>query len=127
MSGAAAMHVRIIIFVSVVALMWNQEQTRADAVSSARGVLQRTIGQRASEFVLGEIPRENGLDVFVVEARDGKVTVTGSTGVAIARGAYEYLRRTCDCQVTWEGSHLPLPAKLPDFARTRVVCPNRYR
>jgi len=97
------------------------------AESSARGVLERLIGERANEFVLKEMPKEDGVDVFEVEASDGKVTVSGSSGVAISRGAYEYLRKACGCHVSWEGNRLPLPERFPDYPRTRVVCWNKYR
>ncbi len=97
------------------------------AVQAARGVLERTLGPQAAFFDLREIPKEGGLDVFVVSAKDGKVSVAGSSGVAICRGAYEYLREACHALVVWEGSRLDLPARLPDFAERRVVCPNRYR
>ena len=97
------------------------------AETAARGVLERLIGERADEFVLRVIPEENGYDVFEIEARGGKVTVLGSSSVAIARGAYEYLRRACGCHVSWDGDNLPLPKPLPDFPKTRVVCPNKYR
>ena len=96
-------------------------------VSAARGVLERLIGDRADEFDLKEIPGEIDRDVFEIEASNGTVTVSGSSGVTICRGAYEYLRKACDCQVSWDGDNLPLPRKFPDFPKTRVVCPNKYR
>src|SRR5580765_4480930 len=57
-------------------------QSEPATVTSAGGVLTRLLHQRASDFVLTEIPRENGLDVFIVESKDGTVHVAGSTGVA---------------------------------------------
>lgn len=107
-------------------LAWANEPGGA-AETAARGVLKRLIGKRADEFVLRVIPEENGYDVFEIEARGGKVTVSGSSSVAITRGAYEYLRRACGCHVSWDGDNLPLPKRLPDFPKTRVVCPNKYR
>lgn len=120
---------RIVLALAGVVTLMNpqQAQSRGDAVRAAQGVLQRTLGPKAAAFELKEVPRENGLDVFVVSAKDGKVSVAGSSGVAISRGAYEYIRRACRGLVTWEGSRLPLPDKLPDFAELRVACPHRYR
>ena len=96
-------------------------------VSPARGVLERLIGERADEFDLKEIPDEGGKDVFEIEAAGGTVTVFGSSGVAICRGVYEYLREACGCQVSWDGDNLPLPKTFPDFPKTRVVSGNKYR
>ena len=120
---------QIVLALAGVVTWMNLQEVRAqgDAVRAARGVLQRTLGPRAAAFELQEIPKENGLEVFVVSAKDGKVSVAGSSGVAIARGAYEYVRRACHGLVVWEGSRLPLPDKLPDFAELRGVCPYRYR
>jgi hypothetical protein len=89
--------------------------------SGARGVLERLIGRRAGEFVLEEIPKENGHDVFVIEASNGRVTVSGSSTIAMTRGAYEYLRKACGCLVTWDGDNLPLPKTMPSFPKTRVI------
>jgi alpha-N-acetylglucosaminidase len=100
---------------------------KADPVISAKGVLTRLIGARADDFVLTSIPKRGELDVFEVSAHDGKVYVAGSSGVAICRGAYEYLRDACNCMVSWEGSNINLPALMPDYPRREVVCPNRYR
>jgi alpha-N-acetylglucosaminidase len=99
----------------------------SNAELAAKGVLERLIGPRTDDFILKEIPKENERDVFEIEAIDGKVNVSGSGAVAISRGAYEYLRRACACLVTWDGDNLPLPKRMPDFPKTRVVCPNKYR
>jgi len=95
--------------------------------AAARGVLKRLIGARADDFVLKEISKEGHLDVYEVEARDGKVYVSGSSGVTICRGAYQYLKDACHCIVSWEGNHIDLPRTMPAWPRTRVVCPNQYR
>lgn len=98
------------------------------AIDAARGVIERTIGRQAANFELTPLPkRKDELDAFTVEARDGKVRVAGTSGVAICRGAYEYLRDACHVQVNWSGSNVKMPARLPDYARREVVGPNRYR
>lgn len=73
------------------------------------------------------MPSDNGLDVFEIEASGGHVKVAGSSAVAIARGAYEYIRDACKLQVTWGRSHVELPHRLPNYARRQVVCPSKYR
>ena len=99
----------------------------ADDISSARGVLTRFIGVRANDFVLRSIPKQGYLDVFEVSAHGGRVCVSGSSGVAICRGAYEYLKRECSCVFSWEGKTVKLPKQFPDSSKLHVVCPNRYR
>ncbi len=97
------------------------------SISSAEGVLKRTIGSSSRSFVLSDIPSENGLDTYEVRAANGKVYVAGSSAVAIARGAYEYIRSACHRQVTWGRMHVDLPKVLPDYGVHRVVCPNKFR
>ena len=97
------------------------------SIVAAQGVLRRTVGDRAAAFVLSEIPSENGKDVYEVEASGGHVRVAGSSAVAIARGAYVYIRDACKRQVVWGRPHIELPRTLPDFQKQRVVCPNKYR
>jgi alpha-N-acetylglucosaminidase len=95
--------------------------------SAARGVLERLLHQKSDAFVLKEIPKEDGRDVFEIEAQGGKVYISGSSGVAMCRGAYEYLKKACNSMVSWEGSQVDLPDRLPDYPKTRTVCPYRYR
>ena len=96
------------------------------ATSSAREVLTRLLGARADEVALGWIPLENGHQVYEVSASQGRVSIKGSSGVAICRGMYAYLRKACYSMVTWSGQHLAQPAKFPDFAPQRVVCPYQF-
>ena len=96
------------------------------ATSSARGVLTRLLGARANEFNLGWMPPVDERMVYRVEASGGRVSIKGSSGVAISRGAYAYLRQACNAMVTWSGQHLELPEKLPDYAERQVVCPYQF-
>ncbi|MGH9325682.1 MAG: alpha-N-acetylglucosaminidase [Terriglobia bacterium] len=100
------------------------EQDRSS--SSARAVLMRLLGVRANEFNLDWIASENGHQVYEVSASQGTISIKGSSGVALSRGAYMYLREACDAMVTWSGRHLVLPRRLPDYAHRRVVCPYQF-
>lgn len=81
---------------------------------AARGVLSRLIGKRADAFEFRQSGVGKGADWYSVKATGGKVTVSGSTGVAMCRGAYDYLKSRCGILVTWDGDQLGLPAKFPD-------------
>ena len=93
---------------------------------SARGVLTRLLGERADEFDLAWMPPVDGRMAYRIEASGGKVSIHGSSGVALSRGAYAYLREACNAMVTWGGQHLELPARFPDFAARQVVCPYQF-
>lgn len=96
------------------------------ATASARGVLTRLLGARADEFRLRWIEPEDGRMTYQLAASGGKVIVEGSSGVALARAAYTYLREAGNSMVTWSGRHLALPPKLPDYPQRGVVCPYRF-
>ncbi len=95
----------------------------APAVAAAQGVLQRLIGPHAADFHLEVQPTDAPGDTFDVSAANGSVTIRGNSTVALTRGAYAYLRQACHCMDGWEGSHLDLPATLPDFQATHVASP----
>lgn len=87
-------------------------------IAAAYGVLERTIGARAKEFKLEITPSKDGKDSFELTANGGKVTVKGTSGVAVDRAAYEYLKDKCNSFVSWEGSNINLPKRFPDDHRT---------
>ncbi len=62
---------------------------------------------------------------YEIEARGGEVTVRGTSGVAMCRGAYDYLRTVGAAQATWGGTTLNVPKKLPDL-RKSVDCPYKW-
>ncbi len=99
----------------------------ADQLSAARGVLHRLIGKRADAFKLEHIPKKGELDTYKLEADHGIVHIKASSGTALNRAAYAYLKEACHCIVTWDGDQLQLPSQLPDYPETEVVCPNQYR
>lgn len=98
----------------------------ADPVDAARGVLTRCFGPRAAEIRLESVPADQGRPVFEVEATNGIVTIRGSSGAALSRGAYTYLRAHDLAMFTWGGSRVALPNRWPDHPRERVVAPFRH-
>ena len=80
----------------------------------------------ARNFSFVQTPSSDGMDAFTVEAHHGKVFVTGTSSVAMCRGAYQYLKDACRCQVSWSGDNVDVPS-LPDYTLRYVSCPNRYR
>ncbi|ADV82374.1 alpha-N-acetylglucosaminidase [Terriglobus saanensis] len=95
-------------------------------VQAARALLYRQLGERASQFELKLIPLEGGNEVYEISAANGRVYLAGSSAVAMCRGAYSYLRATCNVMITWSGRHVELPAAFPDAPMQRVVCPYKF-
>ncbi len=96
-------------------------------IAAARGVLERWIGGRVVEFELLPLHGEPGQDAFEYSARGGTVRIHGTSTVALARGAYEYLRRHGGRQRAWSADASALPRRFPDAATTRGASPFSMR
>lgn len=110
-----------------IAWMTTTAAAEPSQTQAARDVLTRLMGARAAEFDLKQIPRDGDKDVFIVGACAGKVFVRGSSGVALSRGAYHYLRENGLGMVGWISRRVELPEHLPEFPETRVVSPHSMR
>ena len=92
----------------------------------ARLAWERHLGARADDFRFELVPSNDGLQFYEVSANGGRVSVKGSSGVALLRGAYAYLRSNSDGMFTWSGRQVHVPARLRDCPSYRVVCPYRF-
>jgi alpha-N-acetylglucosaminidase len=82
-------------------------------VEAALGVIERTTPSLKDFFRLEMIPADNGNDVFEIEHVGKDVVLRGNTGGSIASAYYHYLKKFCRCDVSWCGSQLSLPEKMP--------------
>lgn len=92
----------------------------------AGAVLRRVLRERAGEFDLTVAKERGPMLRYEYFASGGRVTIKASSPVALCRGAYAYLREHCGAMVTWSGSHLDLPEKLPAAPVTRVSSPYQH-
>ena len=80
---------------------------------AAKALIDRIVPSIANRFIVEEIPAENGKDVFEIQSRNGKIILRGNRALSIASALGYYLRYYCRCDISWNGSNLKLPAKLP--------------
>ncbi len=81
----------------------------------------------ADDFVVELLPDAEN-DVFEIASAKDKIILRGNTGVSVASALYFYLREYANCQVTWNGTNLRLPEKLPKVPATvRRESPYEYR
>jgi alpha-N-acetylglucosaminidase len=80
--------------------------TKDQAVPAARALLQRVLPAKAALFDLEWIPPEGGADVFEIEARDGRIVLRGTDGVALASALNTYLKQYCHAHLSWCGDQL---------------------
>lgn len=104
------------------------DRRQARAVS---GLLRRLLGDRSTEFIVSvnRSLSNDSLDVCELRsAKNNKIIATGSTGVALASGIYNYLKYFCNCHVSWSGKQLELPSPLPQLTGVqRIKTPHRFR
>ena len=100
---------------------------KSPITDGARGVFTRIIGADAAENIkLGTLPKVDGRDTYVYGAKDGKLAIRGSSGVAICRGFYDYMKANKLGQVGWSGSRVSIPESWPNTATKRVVSPYKF-
>lgn len=94
----------------------------AGPADAARGVVERRMPSIAGKVTFRELAHsgKQGNDTYEIEAKNGRLTVGGTSAVAMCRGLYDYLKEQCHCQMAWEGAQLSIPERLPDMKRRRV-------
>lgn len=76
-------------------------------------LINRVIPGHEQNFKVEQLATNASKDAFEIESVNGKIVLKGNNGVAVASALYYYLTEYCHCQVTWNGTNLHLPAKLP--------------
>ncbi len=90
-------------------------------------LIKRVIPGRATFFIVEPLQTKSK-DAFEIESKGGKIVLRGSNGVSIASALYYYLNEYCHCQITWNGTNLNLPQKLPVVAhKVHKTTPYTYR
>lgn len=98
------------------------------AVRAAEGLLARVAPAAARRVSFRAIQPEQGRDTWSVEAKHGRVVVSGSSGVAMASGLNWYLENKCHSNISWCGTNVRIPTRLPDVQpAVRKSTPYRYR
>ena len=76
----------------ILAVIATSTMMATTTTDGARGVIQRLIGDRADDITISEMPSPNGLDVYEVNATDGRLEIGGSSQSAICYAFHKYLR-----------------------------------
>ena len=97
-----------------------------DIEQAANKVLIRTIGaENAAIFQLSYQPGES-TDSYSIKVENNRVYVSGSSATALCRGAYDYLRNSCQSMISWSGNKINIPEQLSEVNKT-VSTPFKYR
>ena len=97
-------------------------------LTAASGLIHRVVPSIAAHFTLEHIPAEDGKDVFELASKDGQIILRGNNGVSIASALKYYLEHFCGCNITWNGTNLHLPDRLPPVPEPiHKQTPYKYR
>ncbi|MFF8829155.1 alpha-N-acetylglucosaminidase [Streptomyces sp. NPDC015131] len=98
-----------------------------DPLRPARDALVRLLPRHADQFVLR--PLRTGPERFRVTGSAGRVEVAATGPATALTGVHWYLKYVCGAHISWAGSQLNLPARLPapdrPLAREATV-PHRF-
>ncbi|OKS85425.1 alpha-N-acetylglucosaminidase [Mucilaginibacter polytrichastri] len=96
--------------------------------ASSYALIKRVIPGYERNFMVEMLPADAPKDVFEVEGVKGKIVLRGNNGVAVASALYYYLTQYGHCQITWNGTNLKLPLKMPlPVAKVHKSTPYQYR
>lgn len=103
------------------------DKAQGKAVS---GLLKRLLGDRSEDFIVtvNRSLSNDTLDVCELRStKNNKIVASGSSGVAVASGIYNYMKYFCNCHVSWSGDQLALPRPLPKLTGVlRINTPHRF-
>ena len=119
----------IIPIIVLVSLLSGCKNSGNKQIDEAANLIQRVLPDYAGQFKLQLIEKEGSNDVFEIEARNRKIVISGSSGVAICSGFNYYLKNYCNAVYNWRGvENLKISGDLPlDFEKIRKVSPCFYR
>lgn len=99
----------------------------ANITVPAKKLIERQIGNKAKDITYQAIPSVDGKETFGVVAKGGKLTLKGSSAVAICYAFHTYMREACNSMKTWSGEHINLPKKWNAYVLENQTTPYTYR
>ncbi|MGN0188178.1 MAG: alpha-N-acetylglucosaminidase TIM-barrel domain-containing protein [Candidatus Cryptobacteroides sp.] len=91
-------------------------------VRGSADAIERMFGH-IDNLEIGYMEPSGPSDRYLVEARDGRLSVRGSSPSAVCYAFGKYLREACGTMLTWGGSNLNIPEVWPDY---REECTSPY-
>lgn len=105
--------IKIIFLFGILLLTGFSNKGRAgDNRLATQTLIQRILPDYATHFIVEVVPSDS-LDWFELSSKGDKIMLKGNNGVSVASALYYYLTEYAHCQITWNGTNLKLPAKLP--------------
>lgn len=117
----------VFVFMLLFLCSFKGHSKKEENTKDALAVVERLIGNRASEFELNIVEnKENKSDWFEIETKNNQVIIKGSNNTAICYAAYNFLRDIGAVLVSWEGNRVDLPKTWPEYSK-KGTTPFQYR
>jgi alpha-N-acetylglucosaminidase len=104
-----------------------QNRNPEAANTAARGVLERITCGKAKNIRLELIPAKNKCDTYIYSAKNGILTLQGSSPIALCRAFHDYARASNMGTVSWADFGLSIPEKWPDADPVALTTPFEIR
>jgi len=106
---------KILLSAFALSLFVNVFCSETKATSASEALIRRVLPVHAADFLIKEIPAENGHDVFEVKAAPGgKILLSGNNGVSMATAFNWYLKEIALVSYDWQADKpLVIQGKLP--------------
>lgn len=87
--------------------------TQADTIAEVQGIIERRLGAQYKDWFTFELKdAANGYDYYDVEAKDGKIHITGNNGVSLATGLNAYLEKVANVHISQVGDQVTMPESI---------------
>ncbi len=94
--------------------------------NAAKEVVTRCFGFFPKNVFFKYVPKVGDTDFYALSVTKGKLTVEGSSPVAICKGFNDYIFENGYGIVSWTGNRLSMPKHLPDMTRKETVSPYQH-
>lgn len=115
-------HLQINILILFMALLTGQHLYGHD-IKEARSVIERFSGKKIPMTLSLSFGKDNGFDRYEYSAENGRLSLRGSSGVALCRAFYDYLKANKAGIASWTGNRCELPDQLPDSPPVQACSP----
>ncbi len=98
-----------------------------EEITAARGVIERFAEGHAHRFTLSSTEEEEGKPVYITKTTSDGVSISGSSGVALCKGFYDYIKSYGAGISSWTGKRFEFPILPADLTeQKKVVSPVKY-
>ncbi|MEG1729960.1 MAG: alpha-N-acetylglucosaminidase TIM-barrel domain-containing protein, partial [Bacteroidaceae bacterium] len=101
-------------------------QRTQEALYESHQVIQRFVGKDVPVDLSLSLKKQKGCDKFVYTVKNGRLKIQGSSGVALCRGFYDYVKGQNAGICSWSGKRVAWPSRLKNQPAREVVSPFQH-